>query len=286
MTCPLITLRRRRERTFIKEACVAIALAFAATAPRAGSDITDLWYDPADSGWGLGVFQQGNVAFVTLFTYDSSGRPAWYVGSDVRNTGTNFDPCGSSGFSGTLYAMTGPVLGSSGTEVPRATGSIGIGLHTVSAPACNTDINVRLEVDGRVVERRLVRQTWGSQHLQGRFRGAYVAAPGNSTCSRGNIHGRIEVSLQDGDILISIDDDRDPLLQFPPSCRWRGTYRQVGRSGELTGTEQCGAIINPRRLTMRDLNVNDNGISALITYPDPDPCSVGAARLGGARTFQ
>jgi hypothetical protein len=39
----------------------------------------DLWYIPAESGWGLNVTHQDNTVFATLFTYDSGGRGLWLV---------------------------------------------------------------------------------------------------------------------------------------------------------------------------------------------------------------
>ncbi|HEX6634535.1 MAG TPA: YncE family protein [Usitatibacter sp.] len=63
----------------------------------------DLWWrSPAgsESGWGLGLTHQGDVLFATWFTYDASGKPTWYVGSNVGRG----DP---GTYSGTLYRTAG-----------------------------------------------------------------------------------------------------------------------------------------------------------------------------------
>ena len=42
----------------------------------------DLWWAaPAssESGWGVNFTQQGNIIFVTWFTYDANGKPTWFV---------------------------------------------------------------------------------------------------------------------------------------------------------------------------------------------------------------
>jgi hypothetical protein len=71
---------------------------------RAGSThYQDLWWNPAESGWGLNVTHQDNTLFATLFTYDATGRDLWLVMSEgVRQ------PDGS--YLGTLYRTNGPAF--------------------------------------------------------------------------------------------------------------------------------------------------------------------------------
>ncbi|MGZ5033111.1 MAG: hypothetical protein ACXWAC_07915 [Usitatibacter sp.] len=63
---------------------------------------TDLWWNPNESGWGLGLTQQYGVMFVTWFVYEGTTRPTWLVASDCVMTANN-DGC-----SGTLYTTDGP----------------------------------------------------------------------------------------------------------------------------------------------------------------------------------
>jgi len=42
----------------------------------------DLWWNPAESGWGLNVTHQDHTLFATLFTYDATGRALWLVMSN------------------------------------------------------------------------------------------------------------------------------------------------------------------------------------------------------------
>src|SRR4029077_19170889 len=48
-------------------------------ADRADTNHTALWWNAAESGWGINVNHQGNIVFATLFTYDDSGAPLWLV---------------------------------------------------------------------------------------------------------------------------------------------------------------------------------------------------------------
>jgi mono/diheme cytochrome c family protein len=62
-----------------------------------------MWWNPAESGWGLNVNHQGDVVFATLFTYDPSGAPMW-----VFATG-RVQPDGRS-YAGDLYRASGPAF--------------------------------------------------------------------------------------------------------------------------------------------------------------------------------
>lgn len=43
-------------------------------------DRTGSWYDPANSGWGFALTDQGEVLGGVLFTYDAAGEPTWAAG--------------------------------------------------------------------------------------------------------------------------------------------------------------------------------------------------------------
>jgi uncharacterized secreted protein with C-terminal beta-propeller domain len=50
-------------------------------------DLTGHWYDPAHSGWGLTLVDQGDVFGAVIYAYDPSGAPTWVAGFD-RGKGT------------------------------------------------------------------------------------------------------------------------------------------------------------------------------------------------------
>ncbi|HUP96734.1 MAG TPA: YncE family protein [Usitatibacter sp.] len=69
----------------------------------------DLWWkSPAgsESGWGLNITHQGDILFVTWFTYAANGRGMWLVGSSVNRTG-------NATYSGKLYRTFGPPFNAS-----------------------------------------------------------------------------------------------------------------------------------------------------------------------------
>jgi hypothetical protein len=73
-----------------------------------------LWWNPAESGWGVNVAHQGNILFVTWFTYDTDGKATWFVGSDVQKTG-------NATYAGTLYKTFGPPMTASPWDPSRVT---------------------------------------------------------------------------------------------------------------------------------------------------------------------
>ncbi len=67
--------------------------------------LSGLWWNPAESGWGVDFTQRRNVVFAAWFTYDSSGNPTWYVASSCAMPSTATGASGTC--TGTLYRVTG-----------------------------------------------------------------------------------------------------------------------------------------------------------------------------------
>ncbi|MEP7067678.1 MAG: hypothetical protein ABI789_00495 [Usitatibacter sp.] len=76
-------------------------LPFGNAAANWGIDHTDLWWNPAESGWGLTLAQHGNNVFGAWFTYGPSGHPLFIVMPGVTMTSAD-------SFTGALYTTTGP----------------------------------------------------------------------------------------------------------------------------------------------------------------------------------
>ncbi len=71
------------------------------TASRSGlQNYQDLWWNPAESGWGINLTHQGDTIFATWFTYGANGQGVWLVASDMRRTAPGT-------YNGRLYLTTG-----------------------------------------------------------------------------------------------------------------------------------------------------------------------------------
>lgn len=77
---------------------------FGNAAPNWGGDLTDIWWNENESGWGITLAQHGNNVFGVWFTYGQDGKPLWLTIPGVTFAGAN-------AFSGALYSVTGPYYG-------------------------------------------------------------------------------------------------------------------------------------------------------------------------------
>jgi len=74
------------------------------------------WRSPANSeaGWGLNLVQQGEILFVTWFTYGADGKGMWLLMSDARLTSANT-------YTGAIYRTTGPAFNAVPFDPSRVT---------------------------------------------------------------------------------------------------------------------------------------------------------------------
>jgi hypothetical protein len=62
-----------------------------------------MWWNPAESGWGLNVNHQDSTIFATLFTYANGGAPMWLVSSNLSRQSDG-------SFTGALFRVAGPAF--------------------------------------------------------------------------------------------------------------------------------------------------------------------------------
>lgn len=111
---------------------------------------TALWWNAAESGWGLNVNHQGNKIFATLFTYDASG-PMWLVMSDGQRQADG-------SYAGALYRTTGPAF----NAVPFTAASV-TSVGTMRLAFSGSDnASLTYTVDGTTVSKSLTRQAFGT----------------------------------------------------------------------------------------------------------------------------
>jgi alpha-tubulin suppressor-like RCC1 family protein len=68
--------------------------------------LTGLWWNPAESGWGLTIVDRRETSFVALYAYDGIGRPKWYFASNCV-FGKSRSEIGAQ-CTGSLYEAQGP----------------------------------------------------------------------------------------------------------------------------------------------------------------------------------
>lgn len=139
------------------QACHNVAAAAGGRAAR--TNYTDLWWNAAESGWGLNVTHQDNTLFAALFTYEAGGgtsnRGTWFV----MSAGTK-QPDGS--YSGDLYQTTGPAFNANpftpiGAANLSKVGTMGLRF------ADGEHGTLTYTVNGQGVQKAIVPQTFGTQ---------------------------------------------------------------------------------------------------------------------------
>ena len=108
-----------------------------------------LWYNPAESGWGMSITQHDNINFVAMYTYDQSAQPVWYVMSNC--------PIVTAGScTGDIYKVTGGSVPTSTWAPSLAVATAGTGTLTFS-DTNNAQFNFTLNgaAGSKTIERQL-----------------------------------------------------------------------------------------------------------------------------------
>ena len=113
------------------------------------------WHSPAgsESGWGLNLAHQGDMLFVTWFTYGADGRGMWLVGPSVARTAT-------ASYSGLLYRTTGPAFSAMPWDAAKV-GKQEVGSITLSFSGISAGV-MRTTIGGVTRSRSITREVFSS----------------------------------------------------------------------------------------------------------------------------
>ena len=207
-------------------------LANMARANTFGSDMTDLWWNANESGWGVTAAHQGDVVFLTFFVYGMDNRPTFYTASTTYSGSTGQ---GAYVFSGPMYQTSGPWHGMFFN--PNLVGVRQVGTATFTAFLEAAALTY--SVDGVLVTKSLTRQTFRANTMTGQYGG--VINQSQSGCANPFDNGSAEVTAG-----ISMSNSATTLSMTTNSggqvCTYTGDYIQTGRMGSSTGTYVCPGI--------------------------------------------
>ena len=265
----------------------ALAVAQPARATTYSTDFTDLWFIPAESGWGLNLIQQNQSMFGTLFVYDTTTAPHWYVASDLEPTTSG----GTTIWSGTLFSTTGPYFGAA-TFNPNNVVNTVVGTMNITFTS-DTTASLLYTVNGAVITKNIQRQTFRGNVLTGNYLGG-LTAQGT------NCHG-----VNNGAILIfelltvthtnpqSLSSNVSMTVDFKPDannvpqghCVFSGAYTQSGRLGAIpAGNWNCtvgGQSANVGTFAMTQIEATTNGLNA--KFHGTDQFCTYDGQFGGVR---
>lgn len=237
--------------------------AASATATRS-VNVSDHWWSEGESGWGLSITQQDDIAFVALYVYGPDRQPAWYTATGLRY---GQDMAGNPGFHGTLYRTTGPHHG--GAFDPGQVKATPVGTLTFEATGPSNAILV-YDVDGAQVTKTMTRFTFRARDWTGIYRAVQRAS------YRDCVAGFTPAFTYD-DGLVDVEHDGSAFRMWfdgkKAACMYTGTYVQHGRLGRVTGSYVC-ADGPGGTFTLDGLETNEKAFAARIHASHP---SCGAA---------
>ena len=179
-------------------------------------DYSDLWWNAAESGWGLALTQHGSALFGAWYLYDGRGNPTWVVmpGGTWSSATT---------FSGDLYATTGqdPRGAFDPTAVTRT--RVGSARLVFSARDRAT---LEYTVNGIAGSKALTRQLFGPQST------TPIPGYGDLWWVQAESGWGVTVTQQYGTLFVvwyAYRGDGQPVWYVMPSGRWSA-------SGTWTGT--------------------------------------------------
>ncbi len=209
---------------------LALALCSLFVIPGAGAAVTynDLWWIPAESGWGVTISQQGKTLFLTFFVYGNDSKPTWFVATlDQTGTGASGLPV----FTGKTYATTGPWYGgafNSGLVTDREAGTASF------TPSSATAAVLEYTVDGVTVRKSVQRQTLTNDNLTGTYS---VMMTQTQTCP--GVPPVTEVMVDDVVIQHSAGQFNYVAGPVGDRCTLAGSWVQNGVVGSASGTLTC-----------------------------------------------
>ena len=266
-------------KNFLATLAGLIAMAVTTTAALA-NNYQDLWWNPAESGWGINISQQGDVMFATWFIYGANNQPTWIFLSHANRSGA----LGNT-FSDRIYqATTGspfaavpfmPSLPANFREVGSAT--------LVFADARSGTLTYN--VDGVTVVKQITRQTIGVFNLTGSYFGGLKRE--GSGCVNAAFNGS---ALTQATYSINHTPATGALSIVDvggSSCNFSGTTQVFGSIMEGSGNYTCfgeAFAANPTgSWIMREGRPSANAFSAMLALrPSGDACTLNAT-IGGLR---
>lgn len=275
-----MTLFKRFAAALAAALCLASAPASATTY---SIDFTDLWFNPAESGWGFNVIQQGNTLFGTLFVYGSDLSARWYVASGMTPQSA---PAGQFKFGGKLYQTTGPFFGAASFNPSSVTvtevGDISITFITSSTATLVYNVNTT------TVTKNISRQSFQGTSPAGTYIGGQTSV--TSACANGANNGLFANFI--GDLTVNLSAQNVATLRIDyvlngvlANCIYTGNYAQQGRLGTVSngtwGCTQSNQSLNSGSFSMSNVDAQVNGLSANITASDQICTYTG--RFGGIR---
>ncbi|HUR60430.1 MAG TPA: hypothetical protein VM029_22095 [Opitutaceae bacterium] len=233
-------------------------------------DFSDLWFDPAESGWGINLAQQDNVAFATMFVYGPDGRPRWYSASNMNGVRAAATTPGVA-FHGQLVEAMGPAqpgLFDAARVTRRDVGTIAF------EPLTDNLADLSYTVDGVIVRKKVQRLTMKGSNASGEYVG-YRSARGCGTANDPLSNNPASIRILQNPASFTMTS-----TVLNETCTYVGTPQQQGRISGAKGTFSCSGQTPPGQFEITNMNVTYQGFIARLTTRTSATCAMEARFVG------
>lgn len=209
-----MTSLTRRIRSLLPAFALGFALSLAAVRPAtAATDYTDIWWNAAESGWGVNLVQSDQFMFATFFIYGPAKQPTWVTANLVKDA--------SGAFTGGVYFTTGTYYGTPWNPADVTVVQVGTATFTPTSPATGT---LAYSINGVNVSKTITRQTLTSISLAGKYYGGLVITQTN--CKDPTSNGTLSVPAT-----ITVSQVPNVSLQFVFDIVYSGVNVQTTLAG-------------------------------------------------------
>jgi hypothetical protein len=254
----------------------AVVLAVCLASPLARAvDYTDIWFNPAESGWGVNVVQSDNFLFLTFFIYGADNKPTWYTGQ-LTWDGTKY--------TGGLYATQG-----TNWAVPWIAGNVTtqpVGTATFQPNDLNAyQATLSYIVTGvGTATKSIERQTLTTIALSGAYVGGQSGS--YSSCAMSSQNG----AYIDSHLLTVVHNTNGTatftfVYDSGATCIMSGTLEQHGQLYRIPGASyQCtGSLTFNTTATMYEIKQTALGVEGRFAATLPSGCAENANFSGVLR---
>lgn len=234
------------------------------TAVRAEAlEYTDVYFNPAEPGWGVFLVQSDTTQFLAFFIYGADGKPTWYTAQLAED--------GTGNYTGSLYAITGTYFASPWQ---------GYGINAAGTasfkPIDVYHATLTYTVNGvGTVTKTIQRETLTPYVLSGNYSGSLSGSISGCTDSTGND----PAFRANANLAVTQVGDQSATLTFTLTssnftglvCTLSGPLAHLGRLYQLNGQSNCGG--NSRAVTINGLHPTGQGIEGHWTGATGGGCT-------------
>jgi hypothetical protein len=241
-------------------------------------EYTDVYYNPAESGWGVFLVQSDVTQFVALFIYGTDNKPTWYTATLKQDAAGNYN--------GQLIATTGSYFGSNWNSSQLTVNPVG----TISfQPTDSYRATVTYALNGGpTVTKSVQRQTLTAYQLPGNYSGSMSGTRSSCTNPSDNepkVRGRFNlVASQTGDAAAAltftfVDPENNGVV-----CTVQGPLTHFGRLYKMVGaqlscTEPGGPGPETTTVVIDGLHPTGQGIEFRVSGPTGGGGCIGSLRF-------